>query len=157
MSLEHCCMTKALKGDFTDPDCSNNKSGGFDWKFWGIVLLIVIILSIIGFFVYKKFFSPARYANDVFYNNGANSGNENFGNENFGNENFGNENFGNENFGNENFGNENFGNGLELNEADLEILNMPVEIPAPSVSPAVPSVSPAVSSVSPAPSVRARA
>jgi hypothetical protein len=140
-SLENCCMAKALKGDFTDAACSKN-SKGIDWKFWGIVVLVIIILAIIGFFVYKKFFAPTIDYNVGYMNYSDNKINNNgfdFDN---------------------NFDNGNF----DLNAADLEILNMPVEVPVASVSPApsvipsvVPSASPVLSvvpSVSPVPSMR---
>jgi hypothetical protein len=79
-----CCTKKALLGDFSDPECNPAVKKPFDWKFWGIVLLIIIILAIIGFFVYKKFFAPQ--VETVFDDNMNfdNSGEfDNYGNEGF--------------------------------------------------------------------------
>jgi hypothetical protein len=118
---EVCCTQKALKGDFSDPVCNPETSKPFDWKFWGLVLLAIIILAVVGFFVYKKFFAPQV---QLFYNGNIDNGNFN-NNSDFNNGEF------------DNYGNE----GIDVE--DLEILNMPATnvSPVPSASPA-PSVSP---------------
>jgi hypothetical protein len=112
---EVCCTQKALKGDFSDPVCNPDTSKPFDWKFWGLVLLVIIILAIAGFFVYKKFFAPqVQIFNDGIVDNGNFNNDGNFNNGEF-----------------DNYGNE----GIDVE--DLEILNMPVAnmSPAPSASP----------------------
>ena len=93
---EVCCTKKALLGDFSDPECNPAVKKPFNWKFWGIVLLIIIILAIIGFFVYKKFFAPrveVVFDDNMNFNNSGEF--DNYGNE-----------------------------GLDVE--DLEILNMPL-------------------------------
>jgi len=138
VNINECCIGKALKGELTDPACINDIKK-FDWMFWGGIIIFIIILCIVGYFVYQKYFA------NKFVDN-ANFGNDNFGNDNFGNDNFGND-LGNDNFGNDlgndNFGddlgNDNFGDDLgnDLSIEDLEIINMPPALPTsprPSVA-----------------------
>jgi hypothetical protein len=100
-----------------------------------IVVLVIIILAIIGFFAYKKFFAPKfnvgymNYSDNKINDNGFDYNSNNYDNGFDNNVNY------------------------DLNAADLEILNMPVASvsPAPSVSPVVPaSPAPSVSPMSPA-------
>jgi hypothetical protein len=133
-SPEVCCTQKALKGDFSDSSCNPVENKPIDWKFWILVLLAVVILAVIGFFVYKKYFAPQS----LMANGGeiVNDFNDEF-----------NGNFDNGDFNNGEFNNEYGNDGIDVE--DLEILNMPNSV-APSASPVAPSASPVAPSASPA-------
>ena len=78
------------------------------------MVLLLIALCIIGFFVYKKYYGNNNFGDDNF---------DNFGDDNLNN--FG-DNFSNNNDLGDNFVADNF------DQADLEILNMPVPAVSPS-------------------------
>jgi hypothetical protein len=120
-NVESCCVEKALKGDLSDPSCTP-KQKGVNWFFWGGVVLLLIALCIIGFFVYKKYYGNNNFGDDNL---------NNFGDDNFSNNN----NFGDDNFSNNNNFGDNLGDNFvadNFDQADLDILNMPVPAVSPS-------------------------
>ena len=115
-NVENCCVEKALRGDFADFSCTPKKS--INWLFWGGVILLLIALCIIGFFVYKRYFTSSGNISENNDNNFSNNNNNFSNNDN----NFSNN---NNNFNNND---NNFRNNFvadNLDKADLDILNMP--------------------------------